>query len=186
MANAKWDRRRELRAARREIAARRDHDADARALCDRALDLLAHLGVEAPATVLLYESLPTEPPTQLLSNALQESGIRVLMPITEPDWDLDWFDAADPARTPLGRDAARTAAIAFVPGLAVDASGTRMGQGGGCYDRVLPRLPDAVPRVVLLHPGETHADPLPRDAHDVPVTHVLDADGWRATGATTG
>ncbi len=182
MASAKWERRRELRAARRAIAAVRDRAADAESLTAFALDLVGSLGIEPPATALLYESLPDEPPTEALSNALRQHGFRVLMPITEPDWDLDWSDAADPERRPLGRGAAAAAAVAFVPGLGVDPSGTRMGQGGGCYDRVLPRLPASVPRVVLLHPGETHSEPLPRDEHDVPVTHVLDADGWRAVG----
>ena len=132
--------------------------------------------------MLLYESLPVEPPTEALSQALRARGFRVLMPITEPDFDLDWFDAADPDRRPLGREAVLGVAAAFVPGLGVDGEGTRMGQGGGCYDRVLPRLPAGVARVVLLHPGETHAEPLPRDDHDVAVTHVLDADGWRPVG----
>jgi 5-formyltetrahydrofolate cyclo-ligase len=180
VASAKWERRRELREARRAIAERRDLEADARSLTAFALDLLATLGVEPPATVLLYESLAVEPPTAMVTNALQQRGFRVLMPITEPDFDLDWFDAADPDRTPLGRDAVSEAAVALVPGLAVDGHATRMGQGGGCYDRVLPRLGAEVPRVVLLHPGESHEAPLPRDPHDVPVTHVLDADGWRA------
>jgi 5-formyltetrahydrofolate cyclo-ligase len=182
VASAKWDRRRELRAARQALVERRDLAADAQCLTAFALDLLATLGVEPPATVLLYESMATEPPTEVLTNALQQQGFRVLMPITETDFDLDWFDAADADRTPLGRGTVAGAAAALVPGLAVDRAGTRMGQGGGCYDRVLPRLDARVPRDVLLHPGETHDEPRPRDGHDVAVTHVLDADGWRPVG----
>ena len=182
MASAKWERRRELRAARREIVARRDRVDDGGRLTAFALDLLAGLGVAAKATVTLYEALPTEPPTAEMANALRLHGFRVLLPITEPDMDLDWFDAADEARTPLGRSAVAEVDLAFVPGLAVDADGTRMGQGGGCYDRVLPRLRPHVARVVVLHPGESHDAALPHDDLDVPVTHVLDADGWRAVG----
>ncbi len=68
--------------------------------------------------------------------------------------------------------------LVLAPGLAVDASGTRMGQGGGCYDRALPRRRPGVPVVVLLHPGELLGgddEPLPRDPHDQPVDAVLTA-----------
>ncbi len=55
-----------------------------------------------------------------------------------------------------------------------------MGQGGGCYDKALPRRRAGVPVVVLLHPGELLGpddEPLPREPHDVPVDAVLTADG---------
>ncbi len=67
--------------------------------------------------------------------------------------------------------------LALVPALAVDTTGTRLGQGGGCYDRVLPALPSSTPVLVLLHPGEHTDAPLPRDPHDVPVRWVLTAGG---------
>lgn len=67
--------------------------------------------------------------------------------------------------------------MAIVPALAVDTSGTRLGQGGGCYDRVLPMLPTGAPVLVLLHPGEHTSEPLPREPHDVPVTTVVTAAG---------
>jgi 5-formyltetrahydrofolate cyclo-ligase len=66
--------------------------------------------------------------------------------------------------------------VVFVPALSLDRSGTRMGQGGGCYDRVLPRAPGA--RVVaLVHPWEVRDEHLPREAHDLPVTEVITAEG---------
>lgn len=178
VATEKWTRRRALREERRAVAARRDLAADGVGLAGHALDLLRRLGVRAGDTVTLYESLPVEPATGALTAALHAAGIRVLMPVTEPDFDLDWFDAADPARRPLGREAVREVRVALVPGLGVDRTGVRLGQGGGCYDRALPRLAPGTPRVVLLHPGEVHDDALPRDAHDEPVTHWLTADGW--------
>jgi 5-formyltetrahydrofolate cyclo-ligase len=68
--------------------------------------------------------------------------------------------------------------LVLAPGLAVDGRGTRLGQGGGCYDRALPRRRAGVPVLVLLHPGEREADDvLPREAHDVPVDGVVTADG---------
>ncbi len=165
--------RRERRSRRREIAARRDRTADDHALAEGGIALARSHGIGPGSTVLLYEALAVEPPTAALTAALQELGARVLYPITRADFDLDWHDAADPERTPLGRAAAGEADLALIPGLAVDGDGRRLGQGGGCYDRVIPRLTPGVPVIVLLHPGEISSDPLPSEPHDARVDGVL-------------
>ncbi|WP_235432408.1 5-formyltetrahydrofolate cyclo-ligase [Nostocoides japonicum] len=170
----------ERRARRRGIAAARDVAADAEALATRGLALVANRGLGPGATVTLYESWAGEPPTPALLDALRAHGIRVLLPITLPDLDLDWFDAADPERRPLGLDAVARTDLALVPGLAVDTGGTRMGQGGGCYDKAIPRLRPGTEVVVLLHPGEYGHAPLPREPHDALVDGVLTAEGYTA------
>lgn len=169
----KGETRRRLRAHRRVLVASRDLGPDAAAIAAA----VGRVAPPAPGTVLSYESLPHEPPTAQLNADLRAAGHRVLVPITLPDWRLEWCDLADPGRTPLGVDAPATADMAIVPALAVDTSGTRLGQGGGCYDRVLPMLPTGAPVLVLLHPGEHTSEPLPRDLHDVPVTTVVTAAG---------
>lgn len=176
----KGDARHLLRARRRAIVAARDLAADATAIAAA----VGGLPLRDGATVLSYESLPHEPPTAAVNAALQASGHRVLVPITLPDMRLDWCDPADPDRTPLGVDSPRTADLAIIPALAVDTTGTRLGQGGGCYDRVLPMLPAGCPVLALLHPGEHTDEALPHDPHDVPVTTVVTALGVApATGA---
>jgi len=178
--SAKAQRRRTLRAGRRERVARRDPVADGERLAAAALDVVDRLGLAAGAVVLSYGSVPGEPPTGPMNAALATRGLRVLLPITEPDLDLDWHDAEDPLSTPLGRQAPAGADLVLAPGLSVDPSGARMGQGGGCYDRALPRRRAGVPVLVLLHPGELLAPedpPLPREEHDVPVDGVLTAEG---------
>ena len=175
--------RRLLRARRRELAAARDLRADGAALAehlfaDPPAGWTGAAPGTAPTTVLSYESLPHEPPTAAVNTALQSAGHRVLMPITLPDMRLEWCDLADPDRTPLGIDSPTRADLVLTPALAVDTAGTRLGQGGGCYDRVLPMLAEGTPFVVLLHPGEVTDEPLPADPHDVPVALVLTADGW--------
>lgn len=172
-AGTKGEIRRRLRARRREIAASRDLAADAVALAEAVAGTTPFV----TGTVLSYESLPHEPPTAALNTALQAAGHRVLVPITLPDMRLEWCDLADPARAPLGVDSPSIADLAVIPGLAVDTRGTRLGQGGGCYDRVLPSLPPDSPVLVLLHPGEHTEEVLPRDPHDVPVTTVVTALG---------
>lgn len=174
----KGDLRRVLRARRRELIAARDLAADAQAISAN-LDSAPPGATtsSAPATVLSYESLPHEPPTAVVNAALRARGHRVLVPITLPDMQLDWCDLDDPGRTPFGLDAPTGADLVLAPGLAVDTTGTRIGQGGGCYDRVLPMLRRGTPVIVLLHPGEHTSEPLPREPHDIPVPWVLTADG---------
>ncbi len=180
--------RRALRAERLAVAARRDLDADGRSLADTVLGLVAEQGLSDGATVTLYEALPQEPPTAATVAALQRTGLRVLVPITLADLDLDWADAADPARTPLGKQAIEEADLVLIPGLAVDPSGTRLGQGGGCYDKALPRRAADRPVIVLLHPEEFPAGELPREPHDIPVHGVLTAAGltWLTPNARGG
>ena len=172
---AKGEVRRRLRETRRRIVAVRDLDADAADLARRVAPFVTEL--PAGATVLSYESLPHEPPTGGIHTLLLEAGHRVLVPITLPDWRLDWRRLGDPDRRPLGTDVPRGADLAIIPALAVDDAGTRLGQGGGCYDRALPMLPAGTPVLALLHPGEAGGTPLPRDGHDVPVGTVVTAEG---------
>lgn len=62
--------------------------------------------------------------------------------------------------------------LALVPGLAFDATGGRLGQGAGHYDRLLPRLRPDAPRVGTTHPALV-VDALPLEPHDVRMTHLL-------------
>lgn len=174
----KGDVRRLLRARRRELVASRDLTADALALAEHLDDLPPGAAPRSvPGTALSYESLPHEPPTAAVNAALRAHGHRVLVPITLPDMQLDWCDLDDPRRTPFGITAPAAADLVLAPGLAVDTTGTRMGQGGGCYDRVLPMLRVGTPVIVLLHPGEHTSDPLPHEPHDIPIPWVLTAHG---------
>ncbi|WP_392544491.1 5-formyltetrahydrofolate cyclo-ligase [Oryzobacter telluris] len=180
-------RRADGRALRRTIAAARDTSADDIALATHVLALVDDLGLGPGAVVTSYASIPGEPPTSSLNATLAERGLTVLLPITLPDLDLDWHDAVDPAQAPLGGLAIGRADLVLAPGLAVDGTGTRMGQGGGCYDRALPRRRPGTPVVVVLHPGELVGDaeePLPRAPHDQPVDAVVTADGLTDLGVS--
>lgn len=167
----------ELRRRRRELAAQRDRASDDAALAVCAVALADAAGLSAGDVATAYVAFDHEPPTAGLLAALASRGLTVLVPITLPDFDLDWARADDPALTPLGVHAIAQARLLLIPGLAVDHTGTRLGQGGGCYDRALPRRRPGVPVTVLLHPGECAATALPADPHDVRVDRVLTADG---------
>lgn len=177
----KRERRRRLRARRRELAAQRDLSADGERLVRLALaEVERHRG-DGPVTITAYEPVPGEPDVHALLRTAYDQGMRVLVPITLADLDLDWAlwspQGAGPA---LGKDAVSAVTVGFIPGLAVDAGGTRLGQGGGCYDKALPRFAAQAPVICILHPEEDRTEPaLPREPHDRPVDAVLTADGLR-------
>ncbi|MEO6019248.1 MAG: 5-formyltetrahydrofolate cyclo-ligase [Knoellia sp.] len=166
-----------LLAARREIVASRARDSDDRVLADHVLALVAQLALREGDTVAAYESLRTEPPTAATITALVSHGIRVVVPITLPDNDLDWCDATDDRCMPLGLDTISAAGLVLTPGLAVDLVGTRLGRGGGSYDRALSRRSSSARVLVTLHPGEIHSVRLPHDNLDQPVDGALTVDG---------
>lgn len=143
--------------------------------------LLALPEVAAARTVAAYISMPTEPDTGDLIRTLTERGVQVLLPVLLPDRDLDWGVAGPLAEGPgrlrepvgarLGVDAIGTADVVLCPGLAADRGGTRLGRGGGSYDRALARTRADALRVLLLYEDEL-VDRLPADPHDEPV-HVV-------------
>lgn len=163
--------RQQVAARRRELVPGRDRAADAEALAIDALAAAHEAGVQPGDWVAAYESLPSEPPTEATIAALTARGIRVMVPVTLPGWDLDWREAGTDA--PLGTDAVGTARLVLLPAQAVDATGTRLGRGRGCYDRVLPRT-DAV-TVAVVHPWEVTDEDLPAEPHDHPVDAVMAA-----------
>jgi 5-formyltetrahydrofolate cyclo-ligase len=64
----------------------------------------------------------------------------------------------------------------LTPGLAVDRTGTRLGQGGGCYDRALGRVPVGTFTCTLLYDGEV-LDQVPAAPHDRRVTAAVTPAG---------
>ena len=101
----------------------------------------------------------------------------MLVPHTLADRDLDWHRWRD--ATPLGVDAIGRADAVLVPALAVARDGTRLGRGGGSYDRALPRT--AAVRVALLYEDEL-VPTLPRAPWDVPVHAAVRPSGWTELG----
>lgn len=66
--------------------------------------------------------------------------------------------------------------LVLVPLLAVDCHGTRLGYGGGYYDRTLPRMKRAFRLGVAFH--YQLVPDLPRAPWDIPLQAVVTDDGW--------
>jgi 5-formyltetrahydrofolate cyclo-ligase len=153
--------------------------------------LLATPEVRRAATVAAYVSTNGEPGTGPLLDGLRAAGKRVVLPVLLPDDDLDWAvytgpDSLRPARRGLleptgerlGPDSVATADVVLLPGLAVSATGDRLGRGGGSYDRALGRVPVGTPTCVLLYDGEVGVD-VPVEPHDRPVLFAATPSGVR-------
>ncbi|MFC5912452.1 5-formyltetrahydrofolate cyclo-ligase [Streptomyces pulveraceus] len=184
----------ELLAAR-HLLSREDVENAAVVLSRGALDLPELSGAR---TVAAYVSVGSEPGTRVLLDALRARGVRVLLPVLLADNDLDWapYEGAgrlvragrgllEPDGGRLGPEAVLEADAVLLPGLAADARGTRLGRGGGSYDRVLARLAaaDAHPAlVVLLYDDEVVAR-VPEEPHDHPVDVVVTPASVRRTTA---
>lgn len=182
----------QLRTARSRRSLTEVGDA-ARAIAEH---LLAAEPVRRAATVALYVSVGDEPGTGLLLEELTARGTRVILPVVLPDLDLDWAvhdgrlvegrrGLLEPAGPRLGVDAIATADVVLTPGLAVSADGLRLGQGGGCYDRALARVPVGTFTATLLYDDEWPVE-VPAADHDRPVTAVAQPRGISLTGRARG
>lgn len=71
--------------------------------------------------------------------------------------------------------------ILFLPGLAFDRTGNRLGWGRAFYDRVIPDLPGRPVRVGVCHSFQVLDRPVPCGSHDQPVNFILTPDGLIVT-----
>jgi 5-formyltetrahydrofolate cyclo-ligase len=173
-----------LRAARRSLGPD-ELAAAAAALRQHVCDRLAGAG-----RVAAYVPVGREPGSVELLDALRDGGTEILLPVVLSG-GLDWavyrgrtglvagaLGTREPIGPHLGAAALATADAVLVPALGVDRNGTRLGRGGGYYDRALALLGPGAAVAALLHDGEL-VDLLPRDPWDRPVTAaVTPGAGW--------
>jgi 5-formyltetrahydrofolate cyclo-ligase len=146
--------------------------------------LAAHAAALGQGPIAAFVGVRGEPPTLPLLAALRAHGVRVLLPLLRDDLDLEWADydgdpqhlvpgprgVLHPAGASLGLGGIAAAALVLAPALAVDASGRRLGQGGGSYDRALTRTSAPVLAVVF---DDEVLDAVPAQEHDRPVSGTL-------------
>lgn len=129
----------------------------------------------AASVIASYLSYEFEPSTAEINEALIKAGKTLVLPRINGD-QLEWVQwSGDPSALimkkkisePIGDPIADYAEIqvVIVPALRIDQSGYRLGQGGGYYDRALPKL--NAWKIGLVHTGELSSEVLPREAHDI-------------------
>ena len=124
-----------------------------------------------------------------LMTALIKQGEQVCLPLTGPagtaltfkDWTptMAMVEGRYGTREPKGSSTARPSFI-FVPLLAFDASGGRLGYGGGYYDRTIAALRGAGHEVFTCGVGfdAQKTRQLPMELHDVRLDAVLTPSGF--------
>ena len=119
---------------------------------------------------------------------LMQAGRRVLLPVvTGPDQPLDlrvWeqnsalHDAGFGTRAPSHLAPRGVPDLILLPLLGFDAKGTRLGYGGGYYDRTIAAL-RRKPLLVGLAFAVQELPEIPRHDHDIPLDAVITEDGVR-------
>jgi len=141
------------------------------------LHLLSAKEIQAASVIASYISYGVEPETSDLNLALISQGKKLLLPRTLKNNDLEWvhWDANHSTLKKNGKVLEPTGQIfsdegaidvVITPSLCIDRTGTRLGQGGGSYDRALARLSHSCWKVGLIYAGELRATPLPAELHD--------------------
>ena len=166
------------------IAARRQRSDAARLAAAHANG--EHLAVLLAGARIVCGYLPlgSEPLRVDLLDELVAAGATVLVPVVAPDAPLDWcshpsptvpgaFGIAEPAGPRWGPSAVTTADAILVPALAVDRSGSRLGRGGGHYDRTLALLADRGPELVAVLFDDELLDTVPTGRYDRAVTSAV-------------
>lgn len=181
----------ELRRAARQT--RRELQACAPDAGEQAASLYPSASLGASRTAALYWPCGSEIDPRPLARRLADAGSRLCLPTVAAAGEALEFrlwaeddvlapDALGLAAPVAGRPAI-TPELVVIPLLAFDASGGRLGQGGGYYDRTLERLRAAGPvfALGLGYAGQEVAR-LPAETHDQPLDAVLTETGLRLFG----
>lgn len=139
-------------------------------------------------TIALYAATPDEQPTRSFFELLRSSGRRGALPRIRPERVLEfaiveaWEDLRS-GRYGLLEPGSKCKVVSvsaldlfFVPGLAFDVRGGRLGRGGGYYDRTLAAMAPGPRRPAVF--GVAHDWQI---AADVP----MGSYDWRVDGVVT-
>jgi 5-formyltetrahydrofolate cyclo-ligase len=160
--------------------------------------VICELAAQLPAfrtglCIGLFAPLPSEPDILPLIEEAWASGKIVVLPRLwkkGPEPRLEWHAVTDWAQVieqgPFGLqepdpglcpriDPARLDCI-FVPGMAYDRTGMRLGRGGGYYDHFLGQISRDVPRFGLMFSLQ-QVERLPREPHDQALRAIVTDDG---------
>lgn len=147
-------------------------------------------GLGSARSLLLYASLPCEVPTDAIATEARRRGISVVYPrclaesremtlhaVRDADDLLEGgrYGIREPAdHCPLTRP--EEIDVAFIPGLAWDRAGNRLGRGAGYYDRLLADPGWRALRCGLFYSAQ-EVELVPADEWDVPLDLVVTEKG---------
>jgi 5-formyltetrahydrofolate cyclo-ligase len=148
--------------------------------------IIQHPKWRSAGTILFYVSFGSEVETHALLQEALRFKKRVLVPLHDaaskdtPLSELKRFDELGTSHRgvlqvrPEFRRTADPAAIdlALIPGIVFDRQGGRIGFGGGYFDRLLPKMPNAF-RLALAFSAQVLNDPFPLENHDIRMQAIV-------------
>lgn len=136
----------------------------------------------------LFAPTPLEPDMSLTLGLFERALLPVLLdeagaPLGAPRWGL-WEAGqalvtlgrppAQPVGEARGAESLKEADLIVIPALAASVDGTRLGQGGGWYDRALMHRSPTTPVVAVIFDDEVvEAGLIPAEPHDLPVDAIV-------------
>lgn len=154
----------------------------------------AHANIAAGDMVAVYWPIRDELDCRPVMTQLMDAGQPVCLPVVVgSDAPLQlrvWESGAPLYPSGFGTLAPADSAplvspdVIVVPLLGFDKQGTRLGYGGGYYDRTLA-IVSKRPRLIGYAFACQEIDDVPHDAHDVPLDAVVTEDGFRSFGAAS-
>ena len=158
-----------MRAVRRVIASDADERRVRSDVIATRLVQLVEQRTPAPRRAMTYDALPGEVDLAVFHDWCHARRIERFAPLVDPEHR----DALLVVPGPLDPGELD---VVVVPGVAFTATGHRLGQGGGHFDRFLPRLRSGCLRVGVCY-REQLVDDVPSEPHDVVLDAVVsDAD----------
>ena len=153
-----------------------------RMVCERMLSLDEFNNA---SIIFFFASFRTEVDTTEMIKSALTSGKRVLLPKVDKDrhelllYEIRDFSELTPGFMGIpepsfqGRQMSiNDADIVIIPGAGFDASGNRIGYGGGYYDRLLSGLQKQIPAIAPAY-EEQVVDTIPSEPHDIRVQMIV-------------
>ena len=177
MTETKQELRTRYRKARAALSSR-EKSAASIGIAERIAALPAY---QAASVVMVYSALPDEVSLQPLIDRSASFGKRLVYPhclnktemiaMLPGAWQEGMYGIREPAYQVSETIAPEAIDLVICPGVAFDESGTRLGAGGGYYDRFLPQCINAV-RIMAAFEVQ-HAPLLPRAATDIAMEQIV-------------
>jgi 5-formyltetrahydrofolate cyclo-ligase len=133
-------------------------------------------------TIGIYLSFGSEPATDIFVQRAKSAGLSLAAPRTGPEYSMEFGFLEGPTKSsslgflqPVGEVVDPSELdLVIAPALSVDRHGTRLGRGGGFFDRYLEEFRGPVAAVVF---DAEFVSKLPVEPHDKPVNFAVTQSG---------
>ena len=144
---------------------------------------------------MAFWPLNTEPDIRKVLHKLNQAGKLLYLPCVEEKHIIPYqvtnlstlkpskLGVHEPARDSSLMIQPEQFELVILPGLAFTAKGSRLGRGGGYYDRFLSTLPEETLKVAVAYESQVH-QAIPMNNHDIAVDVIItDCNEYRCSNA---